>query len=210
MPGRSRKRGRHEPPRPAPEQAGQPRRATAPERAGAGVAPERAAGRPLPAEVAPDRAAGRPLPAHLPPPRESRSDARNTEIRARLRPYAPGERPRVVLASTAIAAALALANLISWLAGLKISGHHPAATGILVFSAVLLACAGGLWKMRTGAVLGFMCLMAIIAILFTLFLIEASNLLGVVVALAVILVSGTLFFKLVRVLSRLQAPRAPR
>jgi hypothetical protein len=52
-----------------------------------------------------------------------------------------------------------------------------------------------------------MCLMAIIAILFTLLLIEASNLLGVVVALVVIVVSGYLFFKLVRVLSRLQAPR---
>ncbi|HLI58047.1 MAG TPA: hypothetical protein VKV21_00140 [Solirubrobacteraceae bacterium] len=155
----------------------------------------------------PEGAARRPLPPHLPPPRESRSEARNAEIRATLRPYAPGERPGVVLASAAIAAALALANLISWLAGLKISGHHPAATGILVFSGVLLACAAGLWRMRAGAVLGFMCLMAIIAILFTLFLIEASNVLGVVVALAVILVSGYLFFKLVRVLSRLQAPR---
>jgi Mg/Co/Ni transporter MgtE len=61
--------------------------------------------------------------------------------------------------------------------------------------------------MRTGAVLGFMCLMAIIAILFTLFLIEASNALSAVVALAIILVSGYLFFKLVRVLSRLQVPR---
>jgi hypothetical protein len=112
-----------------------------------------------------------------------------------------------VLVSTALAAALALANLVSWLAGLKVSGHHPAAVGIFLFTAVLLACAGGLWQMRSGAVLGFMCLMAIIAILFTLLLIEASNLLGVVVALAVIVVSGYLFFKLVRVLSRLQAPR---
>jgi hypothetical protein len=112
-----------------------------------------------------------------------------------------------VLVCTALAAALALANLISWLAGLKVSGHHPAAAGIFVFSGLLLACAGGLWQMRSGAVLGFMCLMAIIAILFTLLLIEASNLLGVVVALAVVAVSGYLFFKLVRVLSRLQVPR---
>jgi hypothetical protein len=187
VPGRSRKRGRHDAPRPAPE-----RREPL-------VVPD-----PSPSSAAPHR---RPLPPHLPPPRESRSEARNAEIRATLRPYAPGERPRVVLASATLAAALALANLISWLAGLKISGHHPAAGGILVFSALLLACAGGLWRMRTGAVLGFMCLTAIIAILFTLFLIEASNLLGVVVALAIIVVSGYLFFKLVRVLSRLQAPR---
>ena len=195
MPGRSRKRGRHEPPRPgpAPQQAAAQR-----------TAPERTA----PARTAPAEAEhGRPLPSHLPAPRESRSAARNAEIRATLRPYARGERPPIVMWSAAIAAGLALANLISWLAGVKVSGHHPAATGILIFSAVLLACAGGLWQMRSGAVLGFMCLMAIIAILFTLFLIEASNLLGVVVALAIIVVSGYLFFKLVRVLSRLQMPR---
>ena len=197
MPGRSRKRGRHGTSRPAPERAepaAAPRLEPDP-RPGTASAPSATAPR------------ARPLPSHLPPPRESRSEARNAEIRATLRPYAPGERPRAVIACTAIAAALALANLISWLAGLKISGHHPAATGIIVFSAVLLACAVGLWQMRTGAVLGFMCLMAIIAILFTLFLIEASNLLGVVVALAIIVVCGYLFFKLVRVLSRLQVPR---
>ena len=72
---------------------------------------------------------------------------------------------------------------------------------------MLLACAIGLWQMRAGAVLGFMSLMAIIAILFTLFLIEASNILGAVVAVAIIGASGYLFFKLVRVLSRLQMPR---
>jgi hypothetical protein len=192
LPGRSRKRGRHAPPRETEPTA----------------APARSPGRATPAGPPTAPAPhGRPLPSHLPPPRESRSEARNAEIRATLAPYAPGERPRIVVVSTALAAALALANLISWLAGLKVSGHHPAAVGILLFSAVLLACAGGLWQMRSGAVLGFMCLMAIIAVLFTLLLIEASNLLGVVVALAVILVTGYLFFKLVRVLSRLQVPR---
>ncbi|HTU29243.1 MAG TPA: hypothetical protein VMF07_07675 [Solirubrobacteraceae bacterium] len=195
MPGRSRKRGRHGAPPPAREAQSTAAPART-ERAQPAAAPERA---PAPQ--------GRPLPSHLPPPRESRSEARNAEIRATLAPYAPGERPPVVLISTALSAALALANLVSWLAGLKVSGHHPAALGIFLFSAVLLACAGGLWQMRSGAVLGFMCLMAIIAVLFTLLLIEASNLLGVVVALAVIVVSGYLFFKLVRVLSRLQVPR---
>jgi hypothetical protein len=208
MPGRSRKRGQHG----APRSAAPPERAVPPERAEPRptAAPDRAEPRPTasPEQTEPTGAGrGRPLPSHLPPPRESRSEARNAEIRAALRPYAPGERPRIVLVSAAVAAALALANLISWLAGLKVSGHHPAATGIFIFSAVLLACAGGLWQMRSGAVLGFMCLMAIIAILFTLFLIEASNVLGVIVALAIILVTGYLFFKLVRVLSRLQMPR---
>ena len=44
---------------------------------------------------------------------------------------------------------------------------------------------------------------------FALLLIEASNLLGVIVALLIIAAAGYLFFKLVRVLSRIQMPRRP-
>jgi hypothetical protein len=192
---RSRKRGRH----------GAPTATPAP----APVAPEPVAAPVVEPPVA-ERAGVRDEqspPAHLPQPRESRSERRNAEIRATLRPYEPGERPRIIYVATAVAAGVGLANLIAWLAGDTINGKRPAAGGIIVFSALLLACAGGMWRMRYGAVLGFMALMAIIAILFTLFLIEASNVLGAVVALAIIVVAGYLFFKLVRVLSRLQVPR---
>jgi hypothetical protein len=58
-------------------------------------------------------------------------------------------------------------------------------------------------------VLGFMVLLAIIVILFSLFLIEASNLLGVLVPPIFIIGGGYLFWKLVRVLSRLQLPAPP-
>ena len=130
-------------------------------------------------------------------------------MRAALRPLAPGERPWIVVVSSLVAAALALANLIAWVAGDKINGKHPAASGILIFTAVLLTCAVGLWRLWYGAVLGFMALMAIIAVLFTLYLIEASNILGAVVAVLIVGVSGFLFFKLVRVLSRIQMPTRP-
>jgi hypothetical protein len=113
----------------------------------------------------------------------------------------------VILVSALVAAGLALANLIAYVAGVKIGGRHPAASGIVVFSAVMLACAMGLWRMWYGAVLGFMALLAIIVTIFALLLIEASNLLGVVVALLVIVGAGYLFFKLVRILSRIQMPR---
>ncbi len=111
--------------------------------------------------------------------------------------------------STAVAAVLGLANLVAYLAGDKIGGKHPAAAGIAVFSALMFACAVGLWRLWYGAVLGFMALLAIIVTVFALLLIEASNVLGLVVALVVIVVAGYLFFKLVRVLSRIQMPRSP-
>ena len=139
----------------------------------------------------------------------SRSQRRDAEARARLTPIAEGERPPVIVVSTAVAAVVGLANLVAFIAGVKIGGKHPAAGGIFVFSALMLACAIGLWRLWYGAVLGFMALLAIIVTIFALLLIEASNVLGLIVAVLVIVGAGYLFFKLVRVLSRIQMPRYP-
>ncbi len=139
----------------------------------------------------------------------SRSEKRNAEVRAGLVPMRPGERPRPIVVSAAIAGVVGLGNLVAFVAGLKIDGKHPAAGGVIVFSVLMIACAIGLWRLWYGAVLGFMALLAIIVTVFALLLIEASNVLGLVVALAVILGAGYLFYRLVRVLSRIQMPRYP-
>jgi hypothetical protein len=139
----------------------------------------------------------------------SRSQRRDAEARANLEPLAPGERPMAIRVSAVLAALLGLANLVAWLAGDKIGGKHPAAGGILLFSGVMLVCALGLWRMWYGAVLGFMALLAIIGTLFSLYLVEASNALGFIVAPIIIAGAGYLFFKLVRVLSRIQMPQRP-
>jgi hypothetical protein len=169
----------------------------------------------------PTQVAAPPAPKAPPPPRTrgqwfaptgeelTRSQRRDAEARANLKPLAPGERPMAIRISALVAALLGLANLVAWLAGDKIGGKHPAAGGILIFSAVMLACAFGLWRMWYGAVLGFMALLAIIGTLFSLYLVEASNVLGFVVAPIIIVAAGYLFFKLVRVLSRLQMPQRP-
>jgi hypothetical protein len=139
----------------------------------------------------------------------SRSQRRDAEARAHLTPLRPGEHPAAIVISTLVSTLLALTNLVAFLAGLKIGGQRPAASEIVVFSGVLLACAIGLWRLWYGAVLGFMALLAIIATAFALLLIEASNVLGFFVALVVVIAAGWLFFKLVRVLSRIQMPRPP-
>jgi hypothetical protein len=142
-------------------------------------------------------------------PEVSRSEKRNAEVRAGLVPIDSGERPWPIIVSAALAAVVGLGNLIAFAAGLKIGGKHPAAGGVVVFSLLMIACAVGLWRLWYGAVLGFMALLAIIVTVFALLLIEASNLLGLVVALAVVVGAGYLFYKLVRVLSRIQMPRYP-
>jgi hypothetical protein len=206
LPGRSRKRGRREAPGPAAAARRDPVGATA-RRDPVGATAQRDPGGA--AEHGDSVAAGhgRPLPSHLPPPRESRSEVRNAEIRDTLRPYEPGERPGVVIVSAALAALAALFEIAAWIARLHPDGQHPAVGGVIVFCAIFLACAIGLWRMWSGAVLGFMCVLAIIAVYFTFFLLRASNPLGFIISIAFIVLPGYLFFKLVRVLSRLQVPR---
>lgn len=139
----------------------------------------------------------------------ARTEERNAAARATLTPLAPGERPWPILAGVALTALAAAGNLIAYLAGAKIGGKHPSAGGIVVFSVVMLACAVGMWRLWYQAVLAFMVLLAIIVVLFSLFLIEASNLLGFVVPPVFIVGGGYLFWKLVRVLGRIQAPQRP-
>ncbi len=130
-------------------------------------------------------------------------------MRAALTPLAPGERPWAVTVGALVATLLGAANLIAYLAGVKIGGKHPAASGIIVFAVLMASCAIGMWRMWFGAVLGFMALLAIIVAVFTLLLIKASNLLGFLVPPVIIAGAGFLFWKLVRVLSRIQMPKPP-
>jgi hypothetical protein len=139
----------------------------------------------------------------------SRSERRNAEIRAGLVPITPGEKPGAIVVATLISGLIGVGQLIAFLAGMKIHGTRPAAGGTIAFCLLMIVCAAGMWQLWYGAVLGFMALLAIIVVLFSLYLIEASNLLGLIVALAVIAGGGYLFFKLVRVLSRIQMPRPP-
>ncbi len=130
-------------------------------------------------------------------------------MRATLEPLTPGERPWPLTVSAALAALAGVGNLIAFATGATIAGKHPAAGGIIIFSLLMIACAAGLWRLRYWAVLGFMALLAIIATLFALLMTEASNVLGFVVPPVIILGAGFLFWKLVRVLSRIQMPQYP-
>ena len=103
------------------------------------------------------------------------------------------------------------AQLGLYLGGVKlhVGDTRPAAGSTIVFAALMFACAGGMWMMRYWAVLGFMALMALLALYFAFALIKASSVLGFAIAIVGVCVTGFLFIKLVRVLSRLQMPRYP-
>ncbi|MCW2995584.1 MAG: hypothetical protein JWQ18_3079, partial [Conexibacter sp.] len=131
------------------------------------------------------------------------SEERAVEIRATLEPLAPGERPLPLLVATATAVLLGLVNLV--LAATGHSGKGGAGT-LLVYCALMFAAAWGMWTKRYLAVLLFQILLAILVVFFFLFLLRASSAGDVALSFAVIVPAGWLFWKLVRVLARLQVP----
>jgi hypothetical protein len=140
---------------------------------------------------------------------QARANERNAAARATLNPLQPGERPWPLLAGVVLTTAAGIANLVLYIAGVKIGGKHPAPSE-LIFTVVMLVCAAGMWRLWYQAVLGFMVLLALVIVYFSLLMVEASNLLGIVIPPIFIVGGGFLFWKLVRVLSRLQMPTRPQ
>jgi uncharacterized membrane protein (DUF2068 family) len=143
--------------------------------------------------------------------RRSRSEQRDAAVRATLTPYAPGERPWAITVGALLAAASGVTQLILFLSGVKLrtTGLHASAGQTIAFAVLMLICAAGMLLMRYWAVLGFMALLAILVVFAVGALVKASSLLGLVISLAIVLAGGYLFYKLVRVLSRIQMPKYP-
>jgi hypothetical protein len=140
-----------------------------------------------------------------------RSARRDAAVRATLEPLAPGERPWPIVVGAILAALAGGVQLVLFLAGvkLKVAGTHAAAGSTIVFALVMFVCAIGMWMLRYWAVLGFMALLAIAVTNFSLALLKVSSALGLAIAVAGIVIPGFLFFKLIRVLSRIQMPKFP-
>jgi thiamine-phosphate pyrophosphorylase len=136
----------------------------------------------------------------------ARTEASNAAARAKLKPLEPGERPWPLSVAAGLAALSGLVNLIAYASGDKVNGSKLSAGEIVAFALIAFILAAGMWQRNGLAVLAFMAVLGIVVVLFSLFLIEASNLLGVLVPLAFIGVGGWLFWKLIRILGRIQAP----
>jgi hypothetical protein len=134
--------------------------------------------------------------------RRERTELLNEEARATLEPLAPGERPLGLLVAIAVAAALSLGEVIAWLAGAKIGGKHPG-VGVLAFSLLTGTLAVGMALARYWAVILFEALITLIILAFCLFLVEARNLAGVGLCVGVLVPSGWIFWKLIRVMGRI-------
>ncbi len=141
-------------------------------------------------------------------PARSRGEARDELLRAELEPLAPGERPTPLLIATGAAAVLAVAVLVGATTQHDLSAHGGSLAGGFFLAGVLAFLAGGMYNRRYWAVLSFEALIAFQIIVSCLALTVVSSLLVALVLLVVVGLGGWLFWKLVRVMGRIQVTPA--
>jgi hypothetical protein len=121
------------------------------------------------------------------------------------RPLAADERPVPLRVAIAVALALALGVGVSLVTVHDLASHGGSVPGGLFLAGVLIMLAWGMWERRYWAVLGFEALLAFQIIVTSLALVVAETLLAAGLCLVSIGLAGWLFWKLVRVMGRIQA-----
>jgi hypothetical protein len=127
------------------------------------------------------------------------------DVSLALQPLDEHERPAALRVAVAVAVALALAVLVSVLTVHNLSRHGGSLPGGLFLAGVLLLLARGMWERRYWAVLSFEALLAFQIIVTSLALVVAETLLAAGLCALSIGLAGWLFWKLVRVMGRIQA-----
>jgi hypothetical protein len=139
------------------------------------------------------------------PDRGGRTAARDAQARAALVPLAEDERPPALLVAVVVASLLAIVVLVGVLSTHDLRRHGGSVPGGAFLAAVLAGLAWGMYRKHYWAVLGFEGLLAFQVLVASLALVVASTLLAVAICLLSIGLGGWLFWKLVRVMGRMQA-----
>jgi hypothetical protein len=130
---------------------------------------------------------------------------RDEQARAALTPLAPDERPRALLVAVGVSALLAAAVLVGGLTIHDLARHGGSLPGAIFLAVILALLSLGMYRRRYLAVLGFEALLTFQIIVTSLALVVASTLVAAGVCLLAIGLGGWLFWKLVHVMSRIQA-----
>ena len=138
------------------------------------------------------------------------SSERTERARAELTPLAPGERPRALVIAAVICGLLAVAVIVGALSVHELSRHGGSLPGAVLIALVSAALAQGMLRTRYWAVLGFEALLAFQILISALALTVASTLLAAGECVVGIGLGGWLFWKLVRVMGRIQAGERAR
>ncbi|HMD56508.1 MAG TPA: hypothetical protein VKG82_03445 [Solirubrobacteraceae bacterium] len=143
--------------------------------------------------------------ARPPGGRSGGSGERDRLARAALAPLGPQERPAALNVAIAVAVVLAIAVLIGALTVHNLNKHGGSLPGAALLAALLLAMAAGMYRRRYWAVLSFEALLAFQIIVTSLALVVASTVRAALICVVAVGLGGWLFWKLIRVMGRIQA-----
>jgi hypothetical protein len=144
------------------------------------------------------------------PRRRLRGEEREALVRAELVPLGAEEWPAPLLVAIVLSLALALAVVVGATTVHDLSRHGGSLPGGLLLGVVLVLLAQGMYRRRYWAVLSFEALLAFQIIVTSLALVVASTWLAAAICLISVGLGGWLFWKLVRVMGRIQAGEQPR
>ena len=122
-----------------------------------------------------------------------------------LEPLGAGERPTPLLVAIGVCAVVAVVVLVGGLSIHNLSRHGGSLPGAIFLAAVLASVGVGMYQRRYFAVLAFEALLTFQIIVTSLALVIATSLLTAGLCLLVVGLAGWLFWKLVRVMGRIQA-----
>jgi hypothetical protein len=126
-------------------------------------------------------------------------------LRAELEPLGEGERPPALLVAIAVCVLLALGVIVGVATIHDLRSRGGSLPGGAFLTIVMLLLALGMYQRRYWAVLGFEALLAFQIIVTSLALVVASTIIAAVICLLSVGLGGWLFWKLVRVMGRIQA-----
>ena len=142
----------------------------------------------------------------------AKAEQRNQAAREALEPLEEGERPTVVTVGAIVSGLIALSIVAGYLAGVEVDGETPKTAQVVAPALIMGVMAWGMWQARYWAVLGFQLILVflIFSAVFGL-LVQAASAAQFAVTLALLAVSGTFFYFMVKAMARIQMPtRLPR
>ncbi len=131
--------------------------------------------------------------------------ARDEHARAALAPLGEDERPPALLIAVAVCIVLAVGVIAGAASVHDLSRHGGSLPGALVLAVTLALLAQGMYRRRYWAVLAFEALLAFQILVTSLALVVASTIGAAGACVLSVGLGGWLFWKLVRVMGRIQA-----
>jgi hypothetical protein len=125
--------------------------------------------------------------------------------RAALAPLGPDERPAALTVAIAVCGLLGVGVIVGALTVHDLSRHGGSVPGAAFLAAILVLLAFGMSRHRYWAVLGFEALLAFQVLVTSLALVVAATILAALLCVVSVALGGWLFWKLIRVMGRIQA-----